>query len=103
MSSLARKRCLVTGGSRGIGLAIAQRFAREGAHITLVGRNPSTLADAVRTLDSSAHGDGATAPHGFLAFDVADAEAWRVSVREPPAPAAAAQDTSVKPTIAPAS
>lgn len=39
MSRLQNKIALVTGGSRGIGKAIALRFAREGAHVVLTGRN----------------------------------------------------------------
>jgi 3-oxoacyl-[acyl-carrier protein] reductase len=33
--SLANKRALVTGGSRGIGAAIVRRLAGEGAHVAL--------------------------------------------------------------------
>lgn len=50
--SLAGKVALVTGSSRGIGLATALGFAREGAAIALSGRDQAALAkaaDAVRT------------------------------------------------------
>lgn len=88
MYSIAGKRCLVTGGSRGIGLAIAQLFAREGASITLVGRSSDTLAKSLDTLaQGEADGHHGPARHSFLAFDVSDAEAWRHHVRDPPAPA----------------
>ncbi|KAH7039979.1 uncharacterized protein B0I36DRAFT_235427 [Microdochium trichocladiopsis] len=73
MYSLAGKRCLVTGGSRGIGLAIAQHFAREGAILTLVGRNTDTLTDALGTLSPAQHvgsaADSQEAKHSFLDFD----------------------------------
>ena len=39
-------RALVTGGSRGIGLAIAERLAEEGAAVALVARDPDGLAQA---------------------------------------------------------
>lgn len=87
MYSIAGKRCLVTGGSRGIGLAIAQLFAREGASITLVGRSTETLAQSLGTLQrGAADGHHGPALHSFLAFDVSDAEAWRHHVRDPPPP-----------------
>ncbi len=40
---------LITGGSRGLGLALAERFAREGAQLILTARNPDEL-DRARTL-----------------------------------------------------
>ena len=40
---LSGKKVIITGASRGIGAAIAQRFAREGAKCVLVGRNIDAL------------------------------------------------------------
>ena len=37
---------LITGGSKGIGLACAHAFLAEGARVTLVARNPQTLEEA---------------------------------------------------------
>ena len=51
---LAGKRVLVTGGSKGIGLACAQGFANEGCDIVLVGRDEAALATAADKLRGSA-------------------------------------------------
>src|SRR3984893_8126086 len=54
---LTGKVALITGASRGIGAAVAERFAREGAHLVLAARTVGGLEevdDAVRTAGGSA-------------------------------------------------
>jgi NAD(P)-dependent dehydrogenase (short-subunit alcohol dehydrogenase family) len=54
---LAGKIALVTGASRGIGAAVAEGFAREGAHLVLAARTPGGLEevdDKIRAAGSSA-------------------------------------------------
>ena len=47
---LAGKIAIVTGGSRGLGLAAATALADEGARVSICGRTPSTLAQASAAL-----------------------------------------------------
>lgn len=61
------KVALVTGASRGIGLAIAAELARSGARVMLSSRKPEALAAAVATID------GETAWHAANAGDEAQA------------------------------
>ncbi|WP_329389511.1 glucose 1-dehydrogenase [Streptomyces sp. NBC_01351] len=53
MGQLDGKVAVVTGGSAGIGLAIAARFVQEGARVFLTGRREAELAAASTTLGSS--------------------------------------------------
>jgi NAD(P)-dependent dehydrogenase (short-subunit alcohol dehydrogenase family) len=56
MGPLDEKVTLVTGGSTGIGLAIAQRFADEGATVYITGRRKAELDAAVKTVGERAIG-----------------------------------------------
>jgi NAD(P)-dependent dehydrogenase (short-subunit alcohol dehydrogenase family) len=66
MGQLEGKTAIVTGGTTGIGLATAQRFAAEGAHVYVTGRRQDVLDAAVATI-----GHGATGVRGDVA-DLAD-------------------------------
>ena len=61
-------RVLVTGGSMGIGLAVAQALAAQGDELILVARG----ADALETAAASLPGSG----HAWHAFDVSDESGW---------------------------
>ena len=66
MGLLEGKRTLVTGGTTGLGLAIAGRFQREGARVVMTGRDPGLGEHAVQVLGPAAR---------FIAADAADPHA----------------------------
>ena len=68
MAILRDKVAVVTGSSKGLGLAIAQAFAREGAVVVLSGRSAQALQDAATELEQQ----GARA--SWLLTDVSDLE-----------------------------
>ncbi|QDQ12717.1 3-oxoacyl-ACP reductase family protein [Streptomyces spectabilis] len=73
--SLSGKVALVTGGSRGIGAAIARRLAREGAAVAITYHSSPGRADGV-VADIESEGGRAVA----IAADSGDAEAVRAAV-----------------------
>jgi NAD(P)-dependent dehydrogenase (short-subunit alcohol dehydrogenase family) len=68
LSRLEGKIAVVTGGGTGIGLAIAERFAREGAQLVLVGRRKEKLDAAAARMGNGAYG---------VAVDVSDEDQVR--------------------------
>src|ERR1700716_2125043 len=50
MGKLQGKVAVITGGTTGIGLATAQLFVKEGAHVFITGRRQKELDEAVKTI-----------------------------------------------------
>lgn len=55
MQGLDGKVAIVTGASRGIGLAVAERLVAEGARVVVTARKPDALAEAVQRLGGPEH------------------------------------------------
>ncbi|KAF2797593.1 NAD(P)-binding protein [Melanomma pulvis-pyrius CBS 109.77] len=70
---------LITGGSRGIGLAIARLFAQNSYRCTLISRNEHALKTAISTLPplDPKH---SSIPHKYIVGDVSDPAFWMHSV-----------------------
>src|SRR3954449_1530664 len=67
--SLSGRTAIVTGGSKGIGLAVATRFAQSGADVAILARGKETLDEAVAAIKKTAKGRviGAQADVGVAA------------------------------------
>ncbi len=63
--SVADQVVLVSGGSRGIGAALAQGFAERGAKVMITGRDETTLIETAQRLSTGKH------PVGYAVCDVA--------------------------------
>jgi citronellol/citronellal dehydrogenase len=81
--SLAGKRVFITGGSRGIGLEIAKRIAKDGAHIAIAAKTadpnpklPGTIYSAAQEIEAAG---GSALP---LVTDIRDEEAIASSMAE---------------------
>jgi NAD(P)-dependent dehydrogenase (short-subunit alcohol dehydrogenase family) len=65
-SRLEGRIALITGASRGIGAAVARRFAREGAQVILAARTTGGLEEVDDLIRKDAAADGRTAPPATL-------------------------------------
>ena len=57
---------VVTGGSTGIGLAVAKRFAKEGVGVFVTGRRKAELAAAVGAIGPGTTASGRTPPSSAI-------------------------------------
>lgn len=70
---MANKTALITGGSRGIGLAIAQAFGNDGYSVIIAARNKDELSEAKKTIQ----GDAMT-----IVMDVGDTNSVRNGLKD---------------------
>ena len=84
--SLAGRTAVVTGGSKGIGLAIATRFAASGADVAIIARGRETLDAAVKAIAAPGRrvvgikGDVAVAEDVNRAYDEAMAALGKIDI-----------------------
>jgi NAD(P)-dependent dehydrogenase (short-subunit alcohol dehydrogenase family) len=70
--SYTGKRAVVTGGSTGIGLALAKELVQRGAHVTLIARNKAKIDEAVTSLNSFVEENGSDVNIRGFSADVCD-------------------------------
>ncbi|PRP66943.1 3-ketoacyl-ACP reductase [Nonlabens agnitus] len=76
MSHIKNKKAIITGGSRGLGKAMAIAFAKEGIDVAVTGRDESALQDTVSELEKI----GVKA--FFATFDVSNHEEVKTGVND---------------------
>ena len=73
-AALANRVAVVTGGSRGIGAAVAAALLAHGSRVLICGRSPEALAEACEQARESAHGAASPGAIETVEADVRDAE-----------------------------
>jgi len=68
MGMLENKKILITGGSMGIGFAVAQKCAEEGAHLILISRHTDDLEKAIKMISKNGQ------DHRYYCVDVSKPE-----------------------------
>src|SRR5215211_6557737 len=72
MDSLSSKVALVTGGSRGIGLAIASALVADGARVVITGRSEAHLSDAQPMIEKAGPGSVERVPADVRRYEDAE-------------------------------
>jgi len=80
MPSLRGKHVVITGGSRGIGLAIAMEVLEEGGYVTLISNSSSQIDDAIS--DITEHGKYSLDKVCTKVADVGDYESISTAIKE---------------------
>jgi D-sorbitol dehydrogenase (acceptor) len=78
---LEHKTAVITGGARGIGLAIAARYLTEGANVVVADIDPSAIEEAVATLKANGRQEGVLGVRVDIS-DAASVEAMISAVNE---------------------
>ncbi len=83
MSKLQGKVAVITGGTEGIGLAIAKLFVKEGAYVFITGRRQRELDEAVKAIGSNVtgiQGDVTKMPDLDLLYETVGREKGRIDI-----------------------
>lgn len=71
MATLDEQNVIVTGANRGIGRVVAEHFAREGAHVGLLGRRREAVEETIDEINEELSPDGSMSP---IVADVSEPE-----------------------------
>lgn len=83
MLPLHGRTAVISGGSGGIGLAIARRFARYGANVVITGRSADKIQAALKQLRRDQHArPRAYQVHKGYSFDAGNSTGWEALVKQ---------------------